>query len=94
MRKFDLVHECKFERMEGLGAWYAKQNAVLPARGPRHVCDVEGDGSGTSRVGGWRGQHVSIGGQRVSVGGQHIGAEVCTVGGQWHADGVHGCTMA
>ena len=46
MRNFDLVHECKFERMEGLGMWYAKWNAVSPARGPRHMCDVEGEDSG------------------------------------------------
>ena len=46
-RKFDLAHECEFERMEGLGTWYAKWNVVLPARGPQHMCDIEGDGGGT-----------------------------------------------
>ena len=38
MRKFDLVHECKFERMEGLGAWYAKWNVVSPANNPSKKC--------------------------------------------------------
>ena len=33
-RKFDLAHEREFERMEGLGAWYAKRNAVSPANDP------------------------------------------------------------
>ena len=44
MRKFDLVHEHEFERMEGLGAWYAKQNAVSPANDPnkKHKSDVLG----------------------------------------------------
>ena len=46
-RKFDLAHEREFERMEGLGTWYAKRNAVSPARGARRVCDVEGDSGGT-----------------------------------------------
>ena len=46
-RKFDLAHEREFERMEGLGMWYAKWNAVLPARGPQRVYDIEGNGGGT-----------------------------------------------
>ena len=43
-RTFYLAHEHQFERMEGLGVWYAKQNVVLPANNPskKHKSDVLG----------------------------------------------------